>query len=95
MRTTGGERLHPDSQGLTIAAFRQTTSRADDPQIHTHCVVSAKVQTADGRWMALDARYLTDAEIIRHVAEPGGFPVRLLPNLIHAAAGRMTQIAGS
>lgn len=43
----------------------------------------------------LDARYLTDAEIIRHVAEPGGFPVRLLPNLIHAAAGRMTQIAGS
>jgi conjugative relaxase-like TrwC/TraI family protein len=51
-------RLHPDSQGLTIAAFRQTTSRADDPQIHTHCVISAKVQTGDGRWLALDARYL-------------------------------------
>ncbi len=28
------------------------------PQIHTHAVISAKVQTADGRWMALDARYL-------------------------------------
>ena len=32
--------------GLTIAAFRQTTSRADDPQIHTHAVISAKVSTA-------------------------------------------------
>ena len=28
------------------------------PQIHTHAVISAKVQTADGRWLALDARYL-------------------------------------
>jgi conjugative relaxase-like TrwC/TraI family protein len=51
-------RLYPDSQGLTMAAFRQTTSRSDDPQIHTHVVVSGKVQTLDGRWMALDARYL-------------------------------------
>ena len=41
-----------------MAVFRQTTSRADDPQIHTHAVISAKVQTADGRWLALDARYL-------------------------------------
>ena len=53
-----GRRLHPDSQGLTMATFRQTTSRADDPQLHTHAVVSAKVQTVDGRWLALDARYL-------------------------------------
>ena len=57
IRRDGG-RLHPDTQGLTMAVFRQTTSRADDPQIHTHAVISAKVQTAGGRWMALDARYL-------------------------------------
>ena len=57
IRSNGG-RLHPDSQGLTMATFRQTTSRADDPQIHTHAVISAKVQTPDGRWYALDARYL-------------------------------------
>ena len=57
IRASGG-RLHPDTNGLTIAMFRQTTSRADDPQIHTHAVVSAKVQTPDGRWLALDARYL-------------------------------------
>ncbi|MGI9028584.1 MAG: MobF family relaxase [Ilumatobacteraceae bacterium] len=55
---SNGARLHPDTHGLTMATFRQTTSRADDPQIHTHAVISAKVQTADGRWLALDARYL-------------------------------------
>ena len=33
IRRDGG-RLHPDTNGLTIAAFRQTTSRLDDPQIH-------------------------------------------------------------
>ena len=53
-----GHRQHPDTLGLTMATFRQTTSRADDPQLHTHAVISAKVQTADGRWLALDARYL-------------------------------------
>jgi conjugative relaxase-like TrwC/TraI family protein len=53
-----GRRLHPDTLGLTMATFRQTTSRADDPQIHTHAVISAKVQTVDGRWLALDARFL-------------------------------------
>src|SRR4051812_4019730 len=59
--------LHPDTGGLTMATFRQTTSRADDPQIHTHAVVSTKVQTIDGRWFALDARYLK-----RHQRTIGG-----------------------
>jgi conjugative relaxase-like TrwC/TraI family protein len=53
-----GRRMHPDTQGLTMATFRQTTSRADDPQIHTHAVISARVQIDGGRWLALDARYL-------------------------------------
>jgi conjugative relaxase-like TrwC/TraI family protein len=55
---SNGGRLHPESQGLMVAGFRQTTSRADDPQLHTHLVISAKVQTEDGRWLALDARML-------------------------------------
>ena len=57
IRCDGG-RLHPDTNGLTIAAFRQTTSRLDDPQIHTHVVISAKVQVVSGGWYALDARLL-------------------------------------
>ena len=41
-----------------MAVFRQTTSRLDDPQLHSHVVISSKVQTEDGRWLALDARTL-------------------------------------
>ena len=55
---SNGTRLHPDTGGLTAAVFRQSTSRADDPLLHTHVVISAKVQTDDGRWWALDARLL-------------------------------------
>ena len=55
---SNGRRLHLDTQGLMVAAFRQTTSRLDDPQLHTHLVIAAKVQTVDGRWLALDARVL-------------------------------------
>ena len=68
-----GRRLHPDTHGLTIAVFRQSTSRDDDPQIHTHAVISAKVQTDDGRWYALDARYLK-----RHQRMLGGLYQSLL-----------------
>ena len=50
--------LHPDTGGLIIAKFRQTTSRSDDPDLHTHSVISNKVRTADGRWRALDGAYL-------------------------------------
>ena len=52
---SNGSRLHPETGGLTVGVFRQSTSRADDPQLHTHVVISAKVQTVDGRWYALDA----------------------------------------
>jgi conjugative relaxase-like TrwC/TraI family protein len=57
VRHNGG-RLHPETIGLTVAAFRQSTSRADDPQLHTHVVISSKVQTDEGHWRALDARLL-------------------------------------
>ena len=55
---SNGTRLHPETRGLTIGAFLQSTSRADDPQLHTHVVISSKVQTADGRWYVLDGRVL-------------------------------------
>jgi conjugative relaxase-like TrwC/TraI family protein len=66
IRTSHGM-LHPETHGLTVAAFRQSTSRADDPQLHTHLVISSKVQTDDGRWWALDARVLK-----RHQRALGG-----------------------
>jgi conjugative relaxase-like TrwC/TraI family protein len=66
VRVNGG-RQHPDTQGLSMAVFRQATSREDDPQIHTHVVISAKVCGPEGLWLALDARYLK-----RHQRALGG-----------------------
>ena len=58
IRKGSDKRFHADTAGLTIAMFRQTTSRADDPDLHTHSVISNKVRTADGRWLALDGAYM-------------------------------------
>lgn len=45
-----------DANGITAALFRQHTSRALDPQLHTHVVIVNRVSAPDGRWLALDAR---------------------------------------
>ena len=86
-----GRRLHPDSQGLMIATFRQSTSRADDPQLHTHAVISAKVQTDDGRWLALDARYLK-----RHQRMLGGlYQSALRSELVNRSDSSIRRAVGS
>jgi conjugative relaxase-like TrwC/TraI family protein len=53
-----GEIWIVDADGLVAAAFRQHTSRAHDPQIHTHLVIANRVAAPHGRWLALDARTL-------------------------------------
>ncbi len=50
--------LQVDTQGIAVATFRQHTSRAMDPQLHTHAVIAAKVQDLTGKWLSLDARFL-------------------------------------
>jgi conjugative relaxase-like TrwC/TraI family protein len=42
------------TSGLIVAAFDHRSSRADDPQLHTHLVIPNLVQGADGRWSAMD-----------------------------------------
>src|SRR5688500_19181201 len=42
--------------GLVAAAFRHRTSRAGDPQLHTHVLVANLTLGADWRWSTLDAR---------------------------------------
>ena len=54
----GDRRAHPEVDGLIMAVFPQATSREDDPQLHSHVVVSGKVLAPDGRWLALDGHYL-------------------------------------
>jgi conjugative relaxase-like TrwC/TraI family protein len=47
-----------DTEGLLAAAFVHRSSRAGDPQLHTHVLVSGRVRCADGVWRALDSRAL-------------------------------------
>ena len=56
-RGHGGAQLI-EGRGFIGAAFRHRTSRAGDPQLHTHVVVPNLVQGADGRWSAPDGRHL-------------------------------------
>ncbi len=46
------------TSGFVGAAFTHTTSRALDPQLHTHVVLANLAQGTDGRWSALDSRTL-------------------------------------
>ncbi|MFN8138137.1 MAG: MobF family relaxase [Candidatus Nanopelagicales bacterium] len=46
------------TSGFVAAAFDHGTSRAGDPQVHTHVVVANLLQGADGRWSAVDSRAL-------------------------------------
>jgi len=46
------------TSGYVAAAFTEFTSRADDPQLHTHVVVANKVKGVDGVWRSIDGRLL-------------------------------------
>ncbi|MFC5175089.1 MobF family relaxase [Nocardioides taihuensis] len=52
-----GASAHHDVVGVAATAYDHWDSRAGDPQLHTHVVVSNKVRTVfDGRWRSLDSR---------------------------------------
>jgi len=67
-----GEVATLDAEGVVAACFRQHTSRALDPQLHTHVVIANRVAADDGRWLALDARTIK-------------FDQRTLSGIYHAA----------
>jgi conjugative relaxase-like TrwC/TraI family protein len=56
-RGAGGE-FRIGAQGLVAAAFVHRTSRAGDPQLHTHVLVANVAHGVDGKWSAPDARLL-------------------------------------
>ncbi|WP_448390553.1 MobF family relaxase [Microbacterium aurum] len=60
----GGAVAQVEVTGLIAAAFDHFDSRAGDPQLHTHVVVSNKVRTVfDGKWRSLDGRPLHAATV--------------------------------
>ncbi len=60
----GGAVAQVEVHGLIATAFDHFDSRAGDPHLHTHVVVSNKVQAVlDGRWRSLDGRPLHSAVV--------------------------------
>ncbi|CUR54363.1 conjugative relaxase TrwC/TraI family protein [Nocardioides sp.] len=55
--TGDGAVAQVDVLGIAATAYDHWDSRAGDPQLHTHVVISNKVKTlGDGKWRALDGR---------------------------------------
>jgi conjugative relaxase-like TrwC/TraI family protein len=57
IRSDGGVERHA-TDNLVIASFRHDTSRAQDPQLHTHNVIMNMTQDAEGNWRSLEPRAL-------------------------------------
>jgi conjugative relaxase-like TrwC/TraI family protein len=49
---------HVQGEGLLAVGFTHRTSRADDPLLHTHLIITNRTQGPDGQWRTLDSRDL-------------------------------------
>jgi conjugative relaxase-like TrwC/TraI family protein len=78
--TDGVEQI--GSAGLVAAVFDHRSSRAGDPQLHTHALVLNKVRCADGRWRTLDA-----TELFHHKKSAGMIYQAALRNEMHQRLG--------
>lgn len=81
-RIRNGGSINREATGnLVIASFRHGTSRAQDPQLHTHNVIMNATRGADGAWRSLEPRALYQLqkqigaiyrqELARHARELG------------------------
>lgn len=53
----GGDSVrHERTANLLVATFRHETSRAQDPQLHTHALVANATLSPDGKWRSLESR---------------------------------------
>lgn len=68
--------------GLAAALFDHRTSRAGDPQLHTHALVLNKARCADGVWRTLDG-----TELFGHKKAAGMIYQNALRNELHARLG--------
>lgn len=49
---------HEVTKNLVVATFRHATSRAQDPQTHTHAIIMNATQRSDGAWRSLESKDL-------------------------------------
>ena len=78
--TNGVEQIA--TQGLAAACFDHRTSRAGDPQLHTHALVLNKVRCVDGVWRTLDG-----TEVFEHKKSAGMIYQTALRNEIRQRLG--------
>lgn len=92
-----GEVMIFDAEGIAAATFRQHTSRALDPQLHTHVVIANRVLAPDRRWLALDARTIKHDQrtlsALYHAALRSELTARLGVRW-HEPANGIAEIAG-
>ena len=62
-RTGKAGSVHADVTGVIATAFDHYDSRAGDPHLHTHVVISSKVARTDGGWYAIDGTPLHNATV--------------------------------
>ncbi|HKU11126.1 MAG TPA: MobF family relaxase [Sinomonas sp.] len=78
----GGAVAQVEVAGLIAAAFDHYDSRAGDPHLHTHVVISNKVKTVlDGRWRSLDGRPMHAAVVALSELHEAVFADRLTRTL--------------
>jgi conjugative relaxase-like TrwC/TraI family protein len=91
-----GEISRISTDKLVIASFQHGTSRAQDPQLHTHNVILNMTKGADGVWRSLEPRaiYQLQKQIGAIYRQELAREVRLLGYDIAVAKDSMFEIAG-
>jgi conjugative relaxase-like TrwC/TraI family protein len=92
----GGEVRREETGNLAIATFRHATSRAQDPQLHTHAVILNATQDKDGNWRSLEPRafYQLQKEIGAIYRQELAHGAAELGYRIEAGRDAMFEIAG-
>jgi len=73
--------LQVDTDGLIAAGFVHRTSRAADPQLHTHLLVANKVRAEDGKWLSIDGRELFEIQKAAGMLYKAGLRAELVERL--------------
>ncbi len=58
VRLGAGGAEQAKGSGIVAALYTHRVSRAQDPQLHTHCAIANMTQGPDGAWRTLDSRLL-------------------------------------
>lgn len=92
----GGDVTREATGNLVIASFQHGTSRAQDPQLHTHNVIMNATQGEDGAWRSLEPRaiYQLQKQIGAIYRQELALKVRELGYEIQTAKESMFEIKG-